>query len=137
MTEAGPVQEFSFGGLRFDVSFREVGVTTRVYGRVQGEWQELLRFDDFVNGPHYHAPAAGRPIAFDRGRLGDPMEWYLAQIRDHLGEWLTRAGFAEVIPSVDFDVVADNIDKLDQAMRSCVPESFARVPGVGLQRVGS
>lgn len=135
MMEAGPDQQFAFGGLRFNVSFREVGVTTRIYGSVGGEWREMLRFDDFVNGPHYHAPAAGQPIAFDRATLGDPMAWYLDQIRDHLPEWLTTAGFAEVIPGIDFEAVTSNVDKLDEAMRSCLPETFVRVPGVGLQRV--
>jgi hypothetical protein len=33
------------------------------------------------------------------------------------------------------DEVVRNIDKVDEAMRACVPEGFVRVPGVGLQRV--
>ena len=42
-----------FGGLRFNVSFREVGATLRVDGRVDGAWTEMLRFDDFVDAPHF------------------------------------------------------------------------------------
>src|ERR1700676_4313782 len=70
----GP-QEFEFGGLRFNVAFRgEAGATLRVDGRVNGEWKELLRFDDFVDTPHYHAPADAAQINVDRAAHGDPME---------------------------------------------------------------
>jgi hypothetical protein len=130
-----PSEQFEFGGLRFDVAFRGPGATLRVDGRVDGEWAELLRFDDFVERPHFHAPADADQIDFDRD-LGDPLEWYLAQIRDHLGEWLTKAGHAAVLPGVDLAVVSANVDTLRQAMHDCVPETFTRVPGVGLQRIG-
>jgi hypothetical protein len=129
-------QQFAFGGLRFDVAFRApAGATLRVDGQVDGEWTELLRFDDFVDVPHYHAPADAAQVNFDRSN-GDPLEWYLAQIRDHLPEWLTNSGYAAVIPTVDLAAIAANVDTLRQAMHSCVPETFTRVPGLGLQRVG-
>ena len=127
--------DFEFGGLRFDVSFRGPGVTTRVDGEVNGTWQELLRFDDFVGSPHFHAPASGPPIPFDREAHGDPMEWFVAQIRDHLPEWLTRAGFGDVVPAIDPAAIAAHIDQISEAMRACLPEGFTRVPGIGLQRV--
>ena len=131
-------QRLEFGGLRFDVAFRAVaGATLRVDGKVDSEWKELLRFDDFIDVPHYHAPADAHQINFDRETLGEPLVWYIAQIRDHLPEWLTKSGFADVVPSVDMDEVVRNIDKVDQAMRTCVPEGFVRVPGVGIQRVGA
>ena len=129
-------QELEFGGLQFGVSFREVGATLRVSGKVDGGWREMLRFDDFVDLPHYHAPADGAQVNFDRS-LGDPLEWYIAQIRDNLPEWLTESGFAEVIPTIDFGAVVANVDKIDEAMHACVPDGFTRVPGIGLQRVGS
>jgi hypothetical protein len=129
-------QKFEFGGLRFDVAFRAVaGATLRVDGKVDGEWKELLRFDDFIDVPHYHAPADAHQIDFDRATLGEPLVWYIAQIRDHLPEWLTKSGFADVVPTVDMKAVVDNIDKVEEAMRNCVPDGFVRVPGVGIQRV--
>ncbi len=130
-----PSQQFEFGGLRFDVAFRgTAGATLRVDGQVRGVWKELLRFDDFVAVPHYHAPADAEQINFDRAN-GDPLEWYLAQIRDHLPEWLTSSGFVEVIAGVDTSVIAAHVETLREAMHACVPEGFVRVPGVGLQRV--
>ena len=125
MTQAGnPAQEqhpsssakFAFGGLRFDVAFRDnIGATLRVDGQVDGSWKELLRFDDFVGVPHFHAPADADQINFDPAN-GDPLEWYLTQIRDHLAEWLTTSGYAAVIPSIDMAAVAANIGTLRNAM---------------------
>src|SRR5579862_4507147 len=122
------------GGLRFDVSFRSVGATLRVDGRVDEHWVEMLRFDDFVDSPHFHAPASGDSIAFDR-TSGEPLAWYVSQIRDHLPEWLEKAGFASVLPTIDVDEISKNADRLTEAMEACVPDGFVRVPGVGLQRV--
>jgi hypothetical protein len=128
-------QELEFGGLCFDVSFTgEFGATMRVYGMVGDQWTEMLRFDDFVDGPHYHAPADGPQINFDRA-LGVPLDWYIAQIRDDLPGWLTRSGFADVLPTIDVQAVAANVGKVEEAMSACMPPGFSRVPGVGLQRV--
>jgi hypothetical protein len=123
-----------FGGLRFDVSFREVGATLRVDGCIKDKWTEMLRFDDFVDTPHFHAPADGEAIIFDRASLGEPLEWYVAQIRDHLPEWLEKAGFDDVLPTIDLEAVSLNADRLTEAMTACVPTGFLRVPGIGLQR---
>ncbi|HEY2303584.1 MAG TPA: hypothetical protein VGH66_16905 [Acidimicrobiales bacterium] len=130
-------RELEFGGLRFDVYFTGTfGATMRVSGRVDGEWKEMLRFDDFVDTPHYHAPADDHQINYDR-QNGDPLEWYIAQIRDDLDGWLTRSGFAEVIPTIDEAAVSANVGQLRDAMHDCLPDGFERVPGVGLRRVES
>ena len=129
-------QVFEFGGLRFDVAFRAIGgATLRVDGKVDNEWKELLRFDDFIDVPHYHAPADAEQVNFDRATLGEPLAWYISQIRDHLPEWLEKSGFADVVPTVDMNEVVRNIDNVEKAMRDCVPEGFVRVPGIGIQRV--
>jgi hypothetical protein len=136
----GPVPQnetvLDIGGLRFTVSFRgEAGATIRVYGEVDGTSTEMLRFDDFVEDPHYHVPAAAKPYSFDREKLGAPLPWFIGQIRDNLGGLLTDAGFAGVLDSVDLGAVSAGADKVEQAMIDCVPEGFSRVPGVGLQKV--
>jgi hypothetical protein len=124
---------YEFGGLRFDVSFRGPGATLRVLGKVGDRFEEMLRFDDFVEDPHFHAPPAVQ-MKFDRS-LGEPLAWYIAQIRDHLAEWLEKAGYASVLADVDVDAVTENAGTLEAAMEECVPEGYARVPGVGLQKV--
>jgi len=126
--------ELDIGGLQFEASFRGAGATLRVFGSVAGQRTELLRFDDFIDEPHYHVPAEGDAIMFDRAILGEPLDWFISQVRDHLDELLTTAGFAEVLPGVDLRAVTDNAEKIRKAMVDCVPDGFVRVPGLGLQR---
>jgi hypothetical protein len=126
--------ELDIGGLQFEASFRGAGATLRVFGAVAGQRTELLRFDDFIDEPHYHVPAEGDAIMFDRAILGEPLDWFVSQIRDHLDELLTTAGFAEVLPGVDLRAVTDNAERIRKAMVDCVPDGFVRVPGLGLQR---
>jgi hypothetical protein len=117
------------------VSFRApVGATLQVSGPVPGSGQALLRFDDFVDSPHYHAPADGDPINLDRAIVGEPLDWFVGQMRDHLEEVLTAAGFAAILPEVDVGAVSDSAEQIRAAMIGCVPDGYVRVPGVGLQR---
>jgi hypothetical protein len=123
------------GGLRFEATFRApAGATLRVSGDVDGHVTELLRFDDFIDGPHYHLPAAGDPIPFDQAALGEPLTWFVSQLRDHLAELFAEAGFARVLSDVDLDAVTNHAEDIRKAMEACVPNGYVRVPGVGLQR---
>jgi hypothetical protein len=127
-------QAMECGGLRFEASFRApAGATLRVFGDVDGEATELFRFDDFVDAPHYHVPADGPVIPFDREKFGEPLAWYVSQLRDHLAELLTQAGFARLVPAVDYRAVAEHADDITQAMTECVPDGYVRVPGTGLR----
>jgi hypothetical protein len=128
------VSEWDCGGLHFAVSFRApAGATLRVSGDVDGRRAELLRFDDFVDAPHYHAPASADPVMFDRAALGAPLDWFVGQIRDHLAELLTQAGYADVLAGVDLKAVTEGAERVRTTMVSCVPDGYVRVPGVGLQ----
>ena len=123
------------GGLRFEATFRApAGATLRVSGDVDGRVVELLRFDDFVEGPHYHVPATGDSIPFDQAALGEPLSWFVSQIRDHLAELLAEAGFARLLPDIDLDAITDHAEDIRKAMESCVPDGYLRIPGVGLRR---
>jgi hypothetical protein len=128
--------EMDMGGLRFSTSFRApAGATLRVSAQVEGHWQELLRFDDFVEQPHFHVPAAADATMVDREAKGAPLEFFLAQLRSHLRELLVQGGYSEILDTVDVDAVTSNVDRVRQAMIDVVPDGYARVPGVGLQRV--
>ena len=131
--DQGPT-ELEIGGLHFEASFRApAGATLRASGPTAGGQEEMIRLDDFVDAPHYHL-ADGPPIAFDRAALGDPLDWFVTQLRDHLGEMLTSAGFAEVLAVVDLTAVANNADSIRKIMVDCVPAGYVRTPNVGLQR---
>jgi hypothetical protein len=129
---------FDCGGLHFEVTFRAPqGATLRVFAEVEGQRSEVLRFDDFVDAPHYHVPAEGPAIMFDRDEKGEPLTWIVSELRDDLGPLLTTAGYAEILASLDLPAISANADRIRQAMEDCVPEGYARVPGVGLQQTNS
>ncbi len=138
-TESGPVATtFDCGGLRFEATFRAPqGATLRVFADVGDQRTELLRFDDFIEGPHYHLPGAGPAIPFDRDEKGEPLSWIVAELRDDLRSLLTTAGYAEILPSVDAPAITAQAGRIRQAMEECVPAGYARVAGVGLQRTGA
>jgi hypothetical protein len=125
------------GGLTFDVSFREVGATLRVLAPIGDTHKELVRFDDFVDAPHYHAPADGPTIKFDVASQGEPLEWIVGQLRDHLTELLTDAGFADLLPRVDPSAVAAQAGTIRQMLIDCVPDGYVRVRGKALQRASA
>ncbi len=132
--EATDRQVVDCGGLRFEATFRApAGATLRVFGEVDGDIAELLRFDDFIE-VHYHIPAAGDPKPFDQGLRGEPLTWFISQLRDHLAELLDEAGFARVLSDVDPDAVTEHAEDIRKAMEVCVPDGYVRVPGVGLRR---
>jgi hypothetical protein len=135
MDDTGPT-ELDLGGLHFDASFRgSAGATLRVSGPVDGVPTELLRFDDFIDGPHYHFPSDADPVVFDPAALGEPLDWLVVQISDHLDQILTDAGFGAVLPGLDLSVVTANAERIRTLMTDCLPEGYERVSGVGLRRV--
>ena len=127
--------EVDLGGLRFSATFRApAGATLRVSGDVAGRREELLRFDDFVEQPHYHVPAAGDAIMVDANRDGAALDFYLDRIGNHLGELLVQGGFGDIVPTLDLQAVTRNIGQVRDAMVDVVPAGYTRVPGVGLRR---
>jgi hypothetical protein len=133
---SGPkTTEWDVGGLRFAVSFRDpVGATVRVSGPFPGAGKALIRFDDFVDSPHYHAPADGDPINLDRAIVGAPLDWFVGQMRDHLEELLTAAGFAAILLEIDAGAVSDSAERIRAALIACVPDGYVQEAGVGLRR---
>src|SRR5262245_34225484 len=102
----GEPVEVEQGGVRVGVRRRELGVdggyTLEVSGSIGGERAELLRFDLFRRGPHYHVPASNpEPIDLDPARDGDPLEFALACLRERLAPLLAQAGFPEIARAVE------------------------------------
>jgi hypothetical protein len=128
-------QVLEAGGLRFEVSFRGRGPTLRVLGKPDQTWEEILRFDDFVEQPHFHAPPEHQ-MPFDRAN-GEPLAWFIAQVRDHLAYWVEEAGYSSLLPSIDIAEVSRHADEIEQAMVGVVPDGFTREPGYGLKKVAA
>jgi hypothetical protein len=124
-----------FGGLRLEVYYTpNFGDSTRVKGMVDGQWKELLRFDDFVDTPHYHAPADNvLQIDLDPEEIGEPAEFYLNILDNRLPEILPSIGFEAVLETLDLDEIRRHLRVVRAAMDSVLVTGFYRQPGQSLR----
>jgi len=87
------------------------GVSIHVFGRQDGEDRELVRFDCFLEDPHYHYISwrdhSNEMIHVDPVALGDPVEFALDCIERRLPALLTRAGASDVAAEIDEPAVRE------------------------------
>jgi cystathionine beta-lyase len=80
--------------LRFEVEHRsspdDGGPSLRVLRR--GDGRELLRFDCFDRGPHYHVDPAGRDDLVQLDPLADNVAWTAGELSRDLAGYLEKAG---------------------------------------------
>ena len=100
------------GGLAIHVLSDLAGNT----GRVFTEETELLAFDCFWDGPHYHYGPRNKNhrIYWDKTLVPDPLEWCLEQFKTKkLGPMLVRAGYPGVAADLDEDLVDSVVKKVE------------------------
>lgn len=124
-----------FGGLRLEVYHTpNFGTSTRVRGLRGDDWPEMLRFDDFVDTPHYHAPASDPvQIDLDPAVIGEPVEFFLEILASKLPDILPPIGYADVLETLDLDEVRRHLKVVREAMDTVLPPGFFRTPGRFLQ----
>jgi hypothetical protein len=85
-------------GVRFD----DFGASLHVCGTADG--REHLRFDCFENEPHYHyidqAAGANTVVRIDELAVGDPLDFSLACVEDHLPDMLRHCGTTDLADDV-------------------------------------
>jgi hypothetical protein len=101
------------GAVKPGIGFDDFGATLHVCGTADG--LEYLRFDCFENEPHYHyiEPAAGANtvVRIDELAVGDPVEFSLACVENHLPDMLRNCGAADLA-----DQVAGSLDTVRAAV---------------------
>ncbi len=112
---------FEAGNIKFGLENRKLGsgdggVAIHVLadlagntGRVFTEETELLAFDCFWDGPHYHYGPRNKNhrIYWDKTLVPDPLGWCLDQFKNKkLKVMLERAGYPGVAADLDDDVIA-------------------------------
>jgi hypothetical protein len=99
--------------------FNDYGPSLHVFGISDG--LEYLRFDCFVNKPHYHYGRYSQgellTVRIDQYAEGDPVDWTIGRLRSRLSEMLDHAGaqpLAEYVREHTSDVlqVVDEIEAL-------------------------
>ena len=123
---------FEAGNIKFGLENRKLasgdgGVAIHVLadlagntGRVFTEETELLAFDCFWDGPHYHYGPRNKNhrIYWDRTLVPDPLGWCLDQFKSKkLGAMLERAGYPGVAADLDEDLIASVIPNVEARAR--------------------
>jgi hypothetical protein len=106
LIQQGEKESLDLGGLRFVACRREVGEfggwTLEVWGPVEGEDTQVLRFDCFRGAPHYHMPPSAKgQLELEPNEVGDGMAWALDCTRNKLPEMVEKAGFATLARTLD------------------------------------
>ena len=108
------------GNLKFGLEFRELpnindrGLAIHVLSDVAGQEIELLAFDCFEVGPHYHYGPRNQDIRiyWDTTAIPDPLEWTLEQFKSgKLPAMLQKAGYPGVVAGLDTDLIAEKLEK--------------------------
>ena len=112
---------FEAGNIRFGLEMRRLpigdgGLAIHVLGDVGGstrktyvEETELLAFDCFWDGAHYHYGPRNKNhrIYWDMTLVEDPLEWVFEQIEGRkIAAMIDRAGYPGIAADVDLDTVA-------------------------------
>jgi hypothetical protein len=114
---------FQAGGVELRVDNRTLGAdggpAVRVYGDVDGESVQLLRFDCFQKNPHYHYAPSGRNEQhhLDGDTVPDSIGWTIEQLGHNLAEMIHTAGYDGVAAKVDQAAVRTVLPEVESIMR--------------------
>ena len=115
---------FHVGGVELHVDNRDIGAdggpSVRVYGEVDDENVQLLRFDCFRKDPHYHYDPSGKndQRSLNKESVPDSVAWTIEQLEQNLVEMIHEAGYAGVAGAVDQGAVAKVLPEVESLMRS-------------------
>jgi hypothetical protein len=106
------------GNIRFGLEFRELtgdrGMAIHVLSDVAGNEIELLAFDCFEGGPHYHYGPRNQDVRiyWDMTVVPDTLEWTLNQFKSgKLPSMIERAGYPTIASALDKDLVIEKVKK--------------------------
>jgi len=81
------------------------GVSLHIFGGSGEQAREYLRFDCFIEEPHYHyvgwSSKSNEVLQIDPVADGDALAWALERVRTRLPQMLMRAGAADIAAQVD------------------------------------
>jgi cystathionine beta-lyase len=126
----------TLGPLRLEVEHRSPGPaggpTLRVLRAADG--YELLRFDCFAHGAHWHLDADGKDEVSELPLAVESLDWTLAELRRDLAGYAARAGLREPLPGAA--VVANALLRVEAALRNPPARLEALSEDVLRQRTG-
>lgn len=110
------------GRFRFDISYRRMrgdeGLSLKVLGPVASETKELLRFDCFLNSPHYHVEVYGKN---EISKIEDenPAEWAFDTLQSDF-EKLIGASGADALNATERETLSKTLEGVVDQSRNLI-----------------
>ncbi len=140
---AGPVDIT----LEYRALMPDQGLCVQVFGKINDNETEILRFDCFDQLPHYHYGPANNNIRLnmDKTTVGNPFGWTVDNLRTKLPTMIKRSGYDELAAAVEANPVpAETLNQLEAkgremavAMRRTVAHKFERMLDSDVFTVGN
>ena len=141
---------FEAGNIRFGLEMRrqrggDGGLAVHVLADVGGSTQsayveetEILAFDCFWDGPHYHYGPRNKNhrIYWDKTLVDDPLGWVFEQFENgRLGAMIERAGYPGIAADLDREKIAVVLPAMKKKARDMQAEGVALTghPGLPLE----
>ncbi|PON12505.1 hypothetical protein C2W62_39245 [Candidatus Entotheonella serta] len=104
------------------------GLAIHVLSNIAGQEVELLAFDCFDNGPHYHYGPRNQDIRlyWDTITSGDPLAWTLNQFKiGNMRKMIERAGYPTVANDLDEALLQSMLPEIERRAWELVAENKA------------
>ena len=142
---------FNAGAVEITLEYRALmpdqGLCVQVFGEVDGNDVEILRFDCFDQLPHYHYGPANNNIRLnmDKTTVGNPFGWTMGHLRTKLPEMIRRSGYNALAEAVEANPVSEaTLDEIEAkgrqmavGMRRTVAHQFERMLEGDVYTVGN
>ena len=118
------------GNLKFGLEYRELandrGMAIHVLSDVAGHEVELLAFDCFEKGPHYHYGPRNQDVRiyWDTTTSGETLRWTLDQFKvGNLRPMIEQAGYPTIANAVDEKLIQEKLPHIEARAFALVAEN--------------
>ncbi len=129
---------FAAGNVRFGLEYRILpqinseGLAIHVTSDVAGQDIEILAFDCFESGPHYHYGPRNQDVRiyWDTTTSGETLRWTLDQFKaGNLRKMIERAGYPSIATELDENLVQEMLPTIEARALALVAENKAAQGG--------
>ncbi len=125
---------FVAGNVRFGLEYRLLpqinseGLAIHVVSDVAGQEVEILAFDCFESGPHYHYGPRNQDIRiyWDTTTSGETLRWTIDQFKaGNLRKMIERAGYPSIASELDENLIQEMMPSIEHRALELVVENKA------------
>ena len=111
------------------------GPSLRIYGEVEGQPVQLLRFDCFEHEPHFHYDPEGKnnQLRLDKANVSDPIAWAMDYLQGNITSLVRIAGYSDLADQVDEGVLTAALPTVEKALRDSIPAALSGMEASGLR----